>query len=138
MRIKIYDSEQIYSRRKLLKRLYELTNNWKDDGATDSGLRNDLNSRRRGKYFLAWRLGKVIGWCLVSKRYSGNLQIAIYVEAKHRNKKVGSKLAKKAKAYADSLGKKIIHDAHHNILAISMFKKIGIKWAPYEWAYEWA
>lgn len=98
VKIKVYQSAQIYARPELVKRLKFLTNGgW---GRVSSSFHYDLSCERAGTFFLAWEKGEVIGWSLATPRYGAEgTQVGVYVARKHRGKGVADRLIVRAKKH---------------------------------------
>ncbi|KKN43546.1 hypothetical protein LCGC14_0701930 [marine sediment metagenome] len=127
MLIKTYTSDKIFARPKIVRRLTQLTNQSPPiDFYYGSAMRDDLRLKRTGQFFLAWSSRIIIAWASLNRdRYNGFWQIGVYVEPVHRRKGIGSKLCKKAKAFANMTGETIRFQDEHDGLGHDMYKKTG-------------
>ena len=132
IRIRDYKPKNVYKRKRMVSRLLKLTGHI-GDGWYDSAMFRDLNVRRDGRMFLAWKGNKIIGWAFVTEGYDYHLQVGVYVHVKYRRRGVGSMLTQKALEYARQNNRQLIAEGDEDTSGEFLYKKNGLKWAPYKW-----
>lgn len=134
MRIRFYETDSIFKRPEVMKRLRFLTNGGWGRHPEGSGMLENLEARKNGWIILAWDQGEIVGWSyLWKRRHDDNLQIGVYVAPKHRRTGIGSKLAKKAKEFADETDRTILSQGW-NKAGLSFYNKNKIQYTS-DWNY---
>ena len=117
VRIFHYDAEHLYEHRQKLVDflLNNLNNDVEKTRDTDgylvgSGMLDDLCDNRPGEIWVAWLDGEPVAWGMLTTRRlkDTDMQISIYVHPDFRRKKIGQRIANKAKAHAKSQGHELV------------------------------
>lgn len=133
MRVLTYDTDSIFKRPEVVKRLKFLTNGGWARHYNGSAMHEDIEARRPGWIFIAWDDGQIVGWAYMTRRKDHNMQIGVYVSAQHRKQGIGSKLLKRAKCLADEMGCEIFSHGW-NRAGLSFYRKNDISFTS-RWEY---
>lgn len=129
MLIKTYTDTQIFARPAIVKKLYKLTNQGGSiDYYSGSAMRNDLDTKRPGQFFLMWNDGDIVGWALLNRTLAGYYQACCYVELSHRRQGIGRKLCNKMKKIADKSGETVRFQDEDDGMGIKLYSDTGFSY----------